>query len=166
MEILGSIKTYDWGTVGSKSKVAQFALKNDMHFATEFNESTPYAELWWVLFVLQMMKIVYFVLWLECNLLSSFVVCFHILFILFCCVHRMGDHVSGPSVEKVSGKPISELIANDNSLAGGLSTLPYLFKVLSITKPLSIQVHPNKVYYRIFLHQICIHSSFALKTTE
>lgn len=49
MEILGSIKTYDWGTVGNQSKVAQLALKNDENFAKEFNETTPYAELWYVL---------------------------------------------------------------------------------------------------------------------
>lgn len=52
MEILGSIKTYDWGSVGSQSKVAQLALKNDENFAKEFNESTPYAELWYVLICL------------------------------------------------------------------------------------------------------------------
>lgn len=49
MEILGSIKTYDWGKVGSKSIVAQLALKNDESFAKDFNESTPYAEIWYVL---------------------------------------------------------------------------------------------------------------------
>lgn len=47
MEISGSIKTYDWGKVGSKSVVAQLALKNDETFANDFNESTPYAELWY-----------------------------------------------------------------------------------------------------------------------
>lgn len=46
MEILGSIKSYDWGAVGNKSLVAQLALKNDENFVKEFNESTPYAELW------------------------------------------------------------------------------------------------------------------------
>lgn len=48
MEILGSIKTYDWGAIGSNSKVAQLTLKNDENFAKEFNESTPYAELWYL----------------------------------------------------------------------------------------------------------------------
>lgn len=48
MEILGSIKTYDWGKVGSNSIVAQLALKNDETFAKDLNESTPYAELWYV----------------------------------------------------------------------------------------------------------------------
>lgn len=60
----------------------------------------------------------------------------------------MGDHVSGPSVVKATGEPISKIIANDNSSIGGAATLPFLFKVLSITKPLSIQVHPNKVKKR------------------
>lgn len=48
MEILGSIKTYEWGSVGNQSKVAQLALKHDENFVKEFNESTPYAELWYV----------------------------------------------------------------------------------------------------------------------
>lgn len=46
MEISGSIKTYDWGKIGRLSKVAQLALKNDERFVKDFNESTPFAELW------------------------------------------------------------------------------------------------------------------------
>lgn len=103
MEILGSIKSYDWGSVGSRSKVAQLALKVDEKFAKDFNENEPYAELW------------------------------------------MGDHVSGPSIVKQSGATLSETLSKDNSSIGGLEKLPYLFKVLSIKKPLSIQVHPNKI---------------------
>lgn len=57
----------------------------------------------------------------------------------------MGDHVSGPSVIKSSGESISKIIASDNTSIGGAVALPFLFKVLSIAKPLSIQVHPNKV---------------------
>lgn len=57
----------------------------------------------------------------------------------------MGDHVSGPSSVKATGQPLSEIIAGDTSSIGGAKTLPFLFKVLSIAKPLSIQVHPNKV---------------------
>lgn len=64
-------------------------------------------------------------------------------FIIFC---RMGDHVSGTSTVKSSGQPISKIIEADNSLIGGMSSFPFLFKVLSVTKPLSIQIHPNKVY--------------------
>lgn len=57
----------------------------------------------------------------------------------------MGDHVSGPSLVKATGEPLSNVIASDTSSIGGTKTLPFLFKVLSIAKPLSIQVHPNKV---------------------
>lgn len=46
MEILGAIKSYDWGSVGQSSKVAQLALQNDPNFSKDFNEKTPYAELW------------------------------------------------------------------------------------------------------------------------
>lgn len=63
----------------------------------------------------------------------------------FACVCRMGDHVSGPSLVKSSGESLSKVISADNSSIGGMPSLPFLFKVLSIKKPLSIQVHPNKV---------------------
>lgn len=59
---------------------------------------------------------------------------------------RMGDHVSGPSLIKATGEPLSQTIASDNSSIGGAKSLPFLFKVLSIAKPLSIQVHPNTVH--------------------
>lgn len=57
----------------------------------------------------------------------------------------MGDHVSGPSLVTATGEPLPKIIASDTSSIGGARALPFLFKVLSIAKPLSIQVHPNKV---------------------
>ncbi|XP_065371146.1 mannose-6-phosphate isomerase [Calliphora vicina] len=47
----------------------------------------------------------------------------------------MGDHGSGPSVVKSSGQELGQVYKQ---------RLPYLFKVLSVRKALSIQVHPNK----------------------
>lgn len=102
MELLGSIKSYEWGSVGSQSKVAQLALKTDENFTKEFDETKPYAELW------------------------------------------MGDHVTGPSTVKKTGATLTDLLARDKSSIGDFEKLPFLFKVLSIKKPLSIQVHPNK----------------------
>lgn len=102
MEIFGAIKTYDWGSVGQNSKVAQLALKVDETFAKEFDANTPYAELW------------------------------------------LGDHVSGPSTIKVTGEPLDKWLSKLPLAIGGMEKIPFLFKVLSITKPLSIQVHPNK----------------------
>lgn len=67
------------------------------------------------------------------------------LFDKLCFFVRMGDHVSGPSVVKGTGEPLPKVIASDTSSIGGSTNLPFLFKVLSVTKPLSIQVHPNKV---------------------
>lgn len=56
----------------------------------------------------------------------------------------MGDHVSGPSVVKESGESLAEYIKKNKEAVGGMAALPFLFKVLSIRKALSIQVHPNK----------------------
>lgn len=64
----------------------------------------------------------------------------------------MGDHVSGPSIIKSTGESLSKVIAQDTSSIGGSPNLPFLFKVLSVTKPLSIQLHPNKVQSLIKLN--------------
>jgi mannose-6-phosphate isomerase len=57
----------------------------------------------------------------------------------------MGDHVSGPSRVKKTGENFGEFLQKDlKANIGGLPKLPFLFKVLSIRKALSIQVHPNK----------------------
>jgi mannose-6-phosphate isomerase len=62
----------------------------------------------------------------------------------------MGTHPKLPSYDIKSSRPLSELVSENATL---LSTevarkygdkLPFLFKVLSIQKALSIQAHPNK----------------------
>lgn len=57
----------------------------------------------------------------------------------------MGDHVSGQSKVKATGELLGDFIQKDREgNVGGQAKLPFLFKVLSIRKALSIQVHPNK----------------------
>lgn len=62
----------------------------------------------------------------------------------------MGTHPSLPSKELQSGRSLLEMVQENKAL---MSTkvgekyedrLPFLFKVLSINKALSIQAHPNK----------------------
>lgn len=58
----------------------------------------------------------------------------------------MGTHCSGPSLLKSTGTELGQMYDEP---------LPYLLKVLSIRKALSIQVHPNKVgvfYFYIHIH--------------
>lgn len=57
----------------------------------------------------------------------------------------MGDHVSGPSIIASTDQSLDQLLSNENGLIGGMDKLPFLLKVLSIGKALSIQVHPSKV---------------------
>ena len=40
-ELIGSVQSYDWGTLGKDSKVAQLAAKH-----AEIDNDKPYAELW------------------------------------------------------------------------------------------------------------------------
>ncbi|XP_050099378.1 mannose-6-phosphate isomerase [Anopheles aquasalis] len=59
----------------------------------------------------------------------------------------MGDHVNGPATIKATGQSLTENIRTDpvGTIGGEKATsLPFLLKVLSIRKALSIQVHPDK----------------------
>ena len=63
----------------------------------------------------------------------------------------MGTHPSAPSILKDSSTSLSDVLASDPSLVGdkvrrrfGKGNLPFLFKILSIQKALSIQAHPDK----------------------
>lgn len=63
----------------------------------------------------------------------------------------MGDHPSGPCRVKGSDEMLSDVIGKHREqFVGGHESLPFLFKVLSVDKALSIQVHPNKVVTYIF----------------
>ena len=62
----------------------------------------------------------------------------------------MGTHPSNPSKDVETGRTLLDLVQENRSL---MTTeiaerygdkLPFLFKVLSINKVLSIQAHPNK----------------------
>ncbi|KAI8534426.1 hypothetical protein RHMOL_Rhmol10G0088500 [Rhododendron molle] len=120
-----SVQNYDWGRIGSLSRVARMFSSNS---GLQIDEAAPYAEFW------------------------------------------MGTHESGPSyvVESTntgnnnngvsvvgsanggSGVSLKSWIDENPNVLGdevvekwGV-TLPFLFKVLSVAKPLSIQAHPNK----------------------
>lgn len=102
MELIGDVKTYEWGKLGLDSEVAKLAQLNSVKFTAV--EGTPYSEFW------------------------------------------MGDHPSGPSLLKDTSQELGAFIAeNADSANGSMKSLPFLFKVLSIRKALSVQVHPNKV---------------------
>lgn len=62
----------------------------------------------------------------------------------------MGTHSNGPSFLKDENKSLDDYIKENKHTLGSLvldkfgSQLPFLFKILSVNKALSIQVHPNK----------------------
>ncbi|KAL1510034.1 hypothetical protein ABEB36_004690 [Hypothenemus hampei] len=61
----------------------------------------------------------------------------------------MGTHANAPSVLKTTDKKLSEVISEYPKCLGDkvlkmFGTLPFLFKVLSVNKALSIQAHPSK----------------------
>ncbi len=61
----------------------------------------------------------------------------------------MGLHPSGPNF--VDSEPIEKFLArNEHLFVGGL---PFLFKVLSIRKALSIQAHPDKMLATKLFHE-------------
>eukprot|EP00049_Salpingoeca_infusionum_P002546 m.57935 g.57935 ORF g.57935 m.57935 type:complete len:425 (-) comp11642_c0_seq2:112-1386(-) len=64
----------------------------------------------------------------------------------------MGTHSKSPSIAVIDGqdKLLADVLASSDAMRGNLAdtsgNLPFLFKVLSINKTLSIQAHPNKVH--------------------
>ncbi|KAK0089764.1 hypothetical protein PV326_004372 [Microctonus aethiopoides] len=62
----------------------------------------------------------------------------------------MGTHVNGPSFIKSTGESLEKYILDNETVLGNEvsemygKSLPFLFKVLSIGKALSIQAHPDK----------------------
>lgn len=78
----------------------------------------------------------------------------------------MGTHPNGPSQVRNAEKSLLSVIKENPDYLGSKIIekfgvdLPYLFKVLSVNKALSIQVHPSKVsnklnYYYCFLNEVC-----------
>ncbi|VEN47473.1 unnamed protein product [Callosobruchus maculatus] len=106
MDLICKIQNYEWGKIGSQSKVASLYKKANEDFIID--ETKPYAELW------------------------------------------MGTHVNGPSILRDNGKLLSAVIAEHPEYLGEKvvkqfnKDLPFLFKVLSVNKALSIQAHPSK----------------------
>ncbi|XAR51535.1 Mannose-6-phosphate isomerase [Bertholletia excelsa] len=111
-----SVKNYDWGRIGAQSRVARLFSLNS---GVDIDKAKPYAELW------------------------------------------MGTHDSGPSFVAESengvsfgseseGVSLKSWIEKNPAVLGeavvrkwGVN-LPFLFKVLSVSKALSIQAHPDK----------------------
>ena len=124
VQLIPGVQSYDWGIKGARSsRVAQFAAATEqLQFAAE--DDKPYAELW------------------------------------------MGTHPSLPSRVITSSEggyeALSSYLASHPELIGDkvaakfadekLGCLPFLFKVLSVGKALSIQAHPDKALGRR-LHQ-------------
>lgn len=63
----------------------------------------------------------------------------------------IGTHPNGPSFLKGENKSLDDYLKENKHTLGSAviekfgPQLPFLFKVLSVNKALSIQVHPNKV---------------------
>lgn len=67
----------------------------------------------------------------------------------------MGTHPNGPSYIKELNVSLADYIKENSKILGSEvqeifgQRLPFLFKVLSVNKALSIQAHPNKVHTRL-----------------
>lgn len=59
----------------------------------------------------------------------------------------MGTHPSGPARISETGAPLSDFLRENE-----MPAIPYLLKILSVAKPLSIQAHPDK-HLATQLHQ-------------
>nr|DAD31823.1 TPA_asm: hypothetical protein HUJ06_010674 [Nelumbo nucifera] len=109
-----SVQNYDWGRIGEESKVAELFLLNS---GMEIQNDKPYAELWMG----------------THNSGPSFLI--------------LGNRDGGSGLEPLSLKSwISENphVLGEKVVEKWGADLPFLFKVLSIAKALSIQAHPDK----------------------
>ena len=130
--ITPTTQKYEWGKIGNSSRVAQLLKSAASDFVLD--ESTPYAEVSRLRSLRQSTSL-------------------SILCLLFC-PHQlwMGTHVKSPSGVTDSNNTLREVLAEHPELLGDVSSvfdttngnLPFLLKVLSIGKALSIQTHPDK----------------------
>lgn len=109
-----TMQQYDWGKSGFTSVVAQLAAASGVPSLKDIDERKPYAELW------------------------------------------MGTHPTSPSLVLSTHETLSSHLAAHPELMGQKvirrfesqgaerGNLPFLFKILSIGKALSIQAHPDK----------------------
>ncbi|MCL7045478.1 hypothetical protein MKW94_017738 [Papaver nudicaule] len=125
VELICPVKNYDWGRIGENSQVARlYSLNSGLE---KIDGDIPYAEFW------------------------------------------MGTHDSGPSfvrnIESTdetltfkSNKTLKSWISENPHVLGDKvvqkwgTDLPFLFKVLSVSKALSIQAHPDKELAKV-LHE-------------
>ena len=82
----------------------------------------------------------------------------------------LGTHVNGPSVIKGSDELLSDFLNKHPECIGSThvrkmfgTELPFLFKVLSIDKALSVQVHPSKVS---FLQRVTLFNLSMFRNTQ
>lgn len=125
------VNSYDWGKKGSSSAAAKFAAATPSADLTIKNDQ-PYAEVCRVFLVLPAPSL--------CVRLAN------------PCPRQlwMGTHPSNPSKDLQTGRTLLDLVDDNQALLSSSTVarygkkLPFLFKILSIAKALSIQAHPNK----------------------
>lgn len=126
-KIVPTIQHYDWGKIGTSSKVAVFSQSSGASDA-RIDESKPYAEVS-----------------VDDDGVFSLPLTSRKLW--------MGTHPKSPSLVSTSGETLASYLSKNQNLIGekvsrkfgtGDGNLPFLFKVLAIEKALSIQSHPDK----------------------
>lgn len=117
------VNSYDWGKKGSDSAAAKFAAATPAPAFT-IKDDQPYAEVG--------------VSVPEGNTLTDSRQLW------------MGTHPSNPSKDLQTGRTLLDLVQDNEALLSSAAIarygkkLPFLFKILSISRALSIQAHPNK----------------------
>ncbi|KAI1798267.1 mannose-6-phosphate isomerase [Ganoderma leucocontextum] len=114
-KIIPTTQKYDWGKIGSSSKVAQYAAASKLSGFT-LDESAPYAELWMGTHHTS-----------PSRLLES------------PSQEKLSDYLAAHP--ELIGARVVEGFKGEGAAEGNL---PFLFKVLAIEKALSIQTHPDK----------------------
>jgi len=123
------VKTYAWGKTGSDSLVAELAAEGLDEL--EVQERTPYAELWMGTHPSGPSMIMLTSPWKMVTPLSEWI--------------KLNPYLRGPRPRGSSGDVEAKITRTKSMLKLDASSLPFLFKILSVRTALSIQAHPDKI---------------------
>ena len=121
------VKTYAWGKLGAESLVARIAADGPEEL--EVVEGTPYAELWMGTHPSGPSMIMLTSPWKMVTPLSEWI--------------KLNPYLKGPRPRPAEGQP--RVQRSRSMIKLDQSSVPFLFKILSVRTALSIQAHPDKV---------------------
>lgn len=131
-KLIPTIQNYDWGSTSRNSFIRTFLKK---HQSIDFSDTEPIAELWMGAHKKSPSKIE--------PLLKS--------------VQDLSNNLHTFTTLDTIIQDHPEHILGNTLLQKHIQRLPFLFKIIDIEKPLSVQSHPDKTLAKILHHRDSVH---------